>query len=39
MAIKHPVSPKQPTTGQGVVNRPPNTLPNSNHVPVTGAYK
>lgn len=36
MAIKHPVSPKEPQTGKGTVQKPPNTLPNSNHVPKTG---
>jgi hypothetical protein len=30
------VHPKSPPTGQGVVKRPPNTHPHSNHVPVTG---
>jgi hypothetical protein len=29
---------KQPATGQGAVPKPPNQLPNSKHVPVTGKY-
>jgi hypothetical protein len=34
--IRRGSSPKEPTTGEGVVKRPPNTHPGSNHVPVTG---
>jgi hypothetical protein len=30
------VTAKSPATGLGVVKRPPNKLPNSNHIPVTG---
>jgi hypothetical protein len=36
--IKQPpvVHPKHPPTGKGPIERPPNTHPHSNHVPVTG---
>jgi hypothetical protein len=30
------VHPKSPQTGKGQVEKQPNTLPNSKHVPVTG---
>jgi hypothetical protein len=42
MASKPKLTPdvhgKNAATGKGVVPKPPNKLPNSNHVPKTGPY-